>query len=486
MDIADEQLVTSARHGDASAYSSLFEKYQGGIYSFAYSLVRSSEDAKDIAQEAFIKVFEALPRLEERAKFSSYLYRTARNLAMDELSKQKRFGPPEQVDFEKDDHIYSDPQRSVLLQEQQSDVRRAAANLADDYRTVLALRELQDLSYDEISSVMEIPKNSVGVLLLRARLKFKQEFRMSQVDVEKLSKECKKMLPLLSAYVDNELSYEERARVQEHLDDCPLCRLTVEEMTEASKSYRGFIPVIPPPDLKADVFAQIQNQLSGEARIPDYKPGEDSGGAGAEATQQISAQDMPTLKMQPVGETTAGISVSTKEAALKAKKEERAGLSTTKKIMIVGAAAFLIGGTAATGLAGIYSLQSNMNTSLGDLVPYNHDLPGTLMNEASKAEAGIIIEEAESDLQQPEEIQSEESSRSRSSEQHDTEEVGPSAPDETPPSSGDETTTPPPDPNGGTPADSNQDPYSPEDPQVTPLYPRLPPLVPVYPIDPIE
>jgi RNA polymerase sigma-70 factor (ECF subfamily) len=485
MDIVDEQLVTSASNGDASAYSSLFEKYQGGIYNFAYSLVRSPEDAKDIAQEAFIKVFEALPRLQEGAKFSSYLYRTARNLAMDELKKQKRFGAPDQLDLEKDDHIYSDPQRSLLLQEQQSDVRKAAANLADDYRMVLALRELQDLSYDEISSVMEIPKNSVGVLLLRARLKFKQEFRMSQVDVEKLSKECKEMLPLLSAYVDNELSDEERQRVQRHLDDCPLCRLTIEEMTDSSKSYRGFIPVLPPPDLKANVFARIKNQLTGKFEFPGNEASNTSAQAGSGVTREMSAQDIPTLEMEPVKGSTEQVDDSPKDIAEKGRSAKAAGLSTAKKILIVGAAVFVIGGGAATGLAGIYSLWSNAHPAVGDLVPYNHDLPGALMEEVPKAEEDMTVDESEPTVEEPDETQ-EDSKKPSSSHSHGTEDVNPVVPDENPQNPGDETTTPPPDENGGTPTDPDKDPYDPQYYRAIPLYPKLEPIRPVDPIDTIE
>ncbi len=273
----EAELISMVRSGDVSSYEPLFEAYQGKIYNFVYGLLGNTEDAKDVTQEAFIKVFEALPRIEKELNFSAYLYRTAHNLAIDELKSKKRFTSPEAFDVE-DTSIYVDPERAALLKEQQAKTRNAVADLSEGFRAVLALRELQELSYDEIASVLQIPKNSVGVILSRARLKLKGAFRMSHVDVDKLSKECKKMLPLLSGFVDNELTEEDRARVEKHLEDCPLCRLALEEMTEASKSYRGLIPLLPPLALKADLFSKISKilQLS-KTSVSEGAPSESAG-----------------------------------------------------------------------------------------------------------------------------------------------------------------------------------------------------------------
>ena len=460
MEFSDEQLVTSARNGDSSAYATLFQKHQGGIYNFAYSITRSTEDARDIAQESFIKVFEALPGLKEKAKFSSYLYRTARNLAMDELKKQKRFGSADVLDLEKDKHIDSDPQRSLLLQEQQREVRETAASLGDDYRMVLALRELQDLSYEEISSVMEIPKNSVGVLLLRARLKFKQEFRMSQVDVEQLSKECKEMLPLLSAFVDNELSQEEREKVEEHLKDCPLCRLALEEMTEASKSYRGIIPLIPPPNLQANVFARIRSQIEGQFKAPESTSGDTPGLKSG--TSEKSGMEI-TQKMEPIQKTTSSGEIP--ESGTITKKGIRAklaGLSAGKKALIISIAVsmgiLIIGGGTLAALAGINSLQSQLKLEDTNLSPYGHELPAELMEQVPEIEEGIMTEEVEPDYDEESTEVDEDGGRSGSSGESDSEdeqeeEVAPDPSDESPDPDPrqDDTETPEtsPDPNDG-------------------------------------
>jgi len=390
MELADEQLITNIVDGNHSDYTVLFERYQSNIYNFAYSIVGNAEDAKDISQDAFIKVFEALPKLKEKTKFSSYLYRTARNLAFDELKKKKRFATPDALEWEKDSKIDADPQRTLLLGEQQTEVQKVAAKLNDDYRTVLTLRELQDLSYDEISSIMEIPKNSVGVLLLRARLKFKQEFRMSQVDVDKLTKECKDMLPLLSAFVDNELSKEDREKVEKHLDDCPLCRLALEEMTEASKSYRGIIPLIPPPSLKENVISEISQQFSAQAPKPK------------EMEQSQSSLNV-TQKMTPVQETAA-----------KGFKQKLAELALGEKILAVSTIVIVIGAVLS---AGAYSLWSSSNSSGDDnyLSPYSSDFPAEMLEKAVETTEIVNILQEDTEVEEQEESSKSEDSETDTS-----------------------------------------------------------------------
>ena len=285
MEVSDEQLVLKVNQGDSSAYESLFEKYQSAIYNFSYSIVGNSEDAKDVAQEAFIKVFEALPRL-SRLNFSAYLYRTARNIAIDEIKAKKRFGQSDALETKEETNIHTDPQRALLLGEQQAQVKEVAQRLPEDQRTALTLREIQELPYEQISSIMDMPKNSVGVLLMRARMKFKQEFRMSQLDTDKLSSECRKMLPMLSALIDNELDDTKKAAVKEHLKDCPLCRLALEEFTQASKSYRAIIPLVPPAALKAEVLSKTGHFIKGQAEGQGNTGGQ-SANSGSETTMVI-------------------------------------------------------------------------------------------------------------------------------------------------------------------------------------------------------
>ncbi len=261
----DTELVALARCGDTAAYGELFERWQSKIYNFAYGILGNSEDAADVTQDSFVRVWESLPRLEQ-LKFGPYVYRTARNLAYDVTRTRGRVAAdPTPLDFQTDDSVFADPERVALLREQQATVREATAELTDEQRAVLTLREMQELSYEEIAQVMEMPRNTVGVYLSRARLKFKGAFRMNAVDADKLSAECQKMLPLLSALIDDELSAEERVRVEEHLDGCPLCHWALDEMREASTSYRALLPLIPPAGIGAGLFGRIEQAGAAEA-----------------------------------------------------------------------------------------------------------------------------------------------------------------------------------------------------------------------------
>jgi RNA polymerase sigma-70 factor (ECF subfamily) len=254
---SDTLLASAARNGDRAAYGELFTRYQSRIYNYAYGIAGNRDDAADIAQEAFARVFEALPRVTGELNFSAYVYRTAHNVAIDTVKGRSRFEDPEVLDIQMEPSLRADPERVALVQEQQRQAWQAAFRLSDDHRAILTLRELHGLSYQEIAEIMDMPRNTVGVLLSRARLRFKEAFRMSSVDIDKLTAECQDMLPLLSAYIDDELDEQKRARVESHLEQCAFCRLALEEMTESSRSYRALLPLLPPAGLGEGLWLRL-------------------------------------------------------------------------------------------------------------------------------------------------------------------------------------------------------------------------------------
>ncbi|MBI5232544.1 MAG: sigma-70 family RNA polymerase sigma factor [Coriobacteriales bacterium] len=262
----DVQLVELAQSGDVQAYGQLFDRYESRIYNFAYSILGNAEDARDVTQDAFIRVFEALPR-KEHLDFSPYVYRTARNLSFDVAKARGRYiGDPETtLDAEEADRLDQDPERANLFLEQTGRVREALAALSAQYRTVLTLREVDEMSYQQIADVLGMSTSAVGVTLSRARLKFRGAFRMQYVDAEKLAAECRDMLPRLSAYIDDELAETDRAQIEAHLDECPLCRLAADEMRESSKSYRAIVPLVPPGEIEAAAMEAAGRAARGES-----------------------------------------------------------------------------------------------------------------------------------------------------------------------------------------------------------------------------
>ncbi len=292
---ADAALVAAARDGQQSAFAELFERYQQRIYNYAYGIAGNHEDAGDIAQDAFVRVFQALPRLTGELNFSAYLYRTAHNTAIDAVKHRTRFVAPDLLDLQMEPALRADPERVTLLREQQEQTWQATFELSDNHRAILALRELHDLSYQEIADVMGMKRATVGALLSRARLKFKEAFRMSSIDTENLVKECRDMLPLLSAYLDDELDAPERDHVGTHLEACAFCGLALEEMTESSRSYRALAPIALPLAFRDSAWASVRERLTTDAasRATAAAGAADATGAPESADAWVSGGALP-------------------------------------------------------------------------------------------------------------------------------------------------------------------------------------------------
>ncbi len=280
-ELSDNQLAALAGQGDADAYHRLFERYQHPVYNFVYRLVNNAEDASDVVQNAFLKMYTVLGEKEVQ-NFSAYLYRTARNLAYDEMRRRSRFADVDQELLAPEDpNIYADPQRALQLEEQIGSVRRAAAKLNENQRAALIMRELQDMDYDQMSVVLDSNRNAVGAMLSRARLRLREELRMAQVATDKAPPECERIIALLSPYIDGELGDGERAGIDSHLRDCTFCTAALEEMREASRSFRMLIPVVPPPDLAAAFEGGLQ-------RLSDA--GASQGGVSAQGTAEATLE----------------------------------------------------------------------------------------------------------------------------------------------------------------------------------------------------
>lgn len=265
MEISDNELAVLAGKGDAEAYRRLFERYQHPVYNFVYRLVDNAADASDIVQDAFIRMYTILGERDIQ-NFSAYLYRTAKNLAYDEMRRRSRFvDVDEEILAPEDPNIYADPQRALLLGEQIETVRQAARGLNEKQRAALILRELEELDYDEMSDVLESNRNAVGALLSRARLKFREELRMAQIQTDTCPPECEEVIALLSPYIDGELELAEKDRVEGHLEECTFCLAALEEMREASRSFRMFIPVIPPAGLAQAFTGRLGELAAGGA-----------------------------------------------------------------------------------------------------------------------------------------------------------------------------------------------------------------------------
>ncbi len=172
----DWELVEQARSGDADAFAELVRRYQQAVIHFCRRMVGSLEDAEDIAQDSFVRVYRHLPRLRPKAKFSTVLFGIARNLTLNFIRDANRRGrsvtqsttPGDETDRRvRDDTLR--PDRAARLQEIGALVEQAMAALSPEHREVLLLRELQGLDYGTIARVIKCRNGTVKSRLARAR-----------------------------------------------------------------------------------------------------------------------------------------------------------------------------------------------------------------------------------------------------------------------------------------------------------------------------
>lgn len=175
--VTDKQLVERVQRGDKSAFDLLVIKYQHKIMSLISRYVKDSDEVQDVAQEAFIKAYRALPGFRGDSAFYTWVYRIAINTAKNHLVSRSRRPPGTDVELE--DAQYMDagdalrdresPESTLFGEELKAVVNTALEDLPEDLRAAVTLREFDGLSYEEIAEVMECPVGTVRSRIFRAR-----------------------------------------------------------------------------------------------------------------------------------------------------------------------------------------------------------------------------------------------------------------------------------------------------------------------------
>lgn len=174
---SDLALVQLAQRGDAGAFDALVRRYQHKVVKLVLRYVRDPAEAEDIAQEAFIKAYRALPRFRGDSAFYTWLYRIAINTAKNVLASRGRNPVSYDIDQDTEDasgmeaHMkdMATPEALAMTDEIRSTVNDAIDQLPEDLRTAIVLRELEGLSYDEIAQAMSCPVGTVRSRIFRAR-----------------------------------------------------------------------------------------------------------------------------------------------------------------------------------------------------------------------------------------------------------------------------------------------------------------------------
>lgn len=173
----DRVLVERVQHGDKKAFDILVLKYQHKIVKLITRYVHDPSEALDVAQEAFIKAYRAMPSFRGDSAFYTWLYRIAINTAKNYLVAQGRRPPDGDIDAQDAEQYegqsqlkeYDTPEHLLLKDEIQETVFRAIEELPDDLRTAITLRELEGMSYEEIAQTMGCPVGTVRSRIFRAR-----------------------------------------------------------------------------------------------------------------------------------------------------------------------------------------------------------------------------------------------------------------------------------------------------------------------------
>ncbi|MCD6204325.1 MAG: sigma-70 family RNA polymerase sigma factor [Candidatus Marinimicrobia bacterium] len=181
--ISDEVLIRRFQSGDENAFEEIVHRYKNRLMNFAYRFVLDREEAEDIVQDTFLKVYQNRYAYKEIAKFSTWIYTITANLAKTILRKRRnrkmfsfsRLGSEDKdIDFPSTDR---DTQSSIEGKFDEQIIQKAIYNLPEHFRTAIILRDIQELSYEEISNVINAPLGTVKSRINRARLKLQEDLQ---------------------------------------------------------------------------------------------------------------------------------------------------------------------------------------------------------------------------------------------------------------------------------------------------------------------
>ena len=167
MNHEETEMISRCQQGDQEALKEIYDKYHKKVYRIAYGVVRQREDALDVVQEVFIKLFRSIKNFQGRSHFYTYLYRMVMNTAIDHTRKLgKKFASSldEEGSFEPSDGAEKGPERVFLQKELEERVKRAMDKLPAEQKAALIFRDTEGLSYQEMAEAMGC---SIGTVMSR-------------------------------------------------------------------------------------------------------------------------------------------------------------------------------------------------------------------------------------------------------------------------------------------------------------------------------
>ncbi|MDW7680184.1 MAG: sigma-70 family RNA polymerase sigma factor [bacterium] len=177
----DEELIEKFQNGDLYAFDLIVKRYKNQLLNFIYRFLGNTEESEDLVQETFLRVYRNRKAYQKVAKFSTWIYTIAGNLAKTELRKRKRrrFFSISELGFNEKDYDISDeaynPEKDVDSRLKEAIIHEQIMALSPKFREVIILRDVQQLSYEEISEIVKIPLGTVKSRVNRGRLKLQEK-----------------------------------------------------------------------------------------------------------------------------------------------------------------------------------------------------------------------------------------------------------------------------------------------------------------------
>ena len=179
----DEELISRFQAGDERAYVELVNRYKDKLLNFVFQFLGDIEQAEDVVQDTMIRLYEKKHYYKEIAKFSTWIYTIARNLANTELRKRKRRKTTYLSQLSKEERqfeipaVQDDVDQSLHNEFINDRIQSAINNLPEHFKLVIILRDIQELSYDDISNIVEVPLGTIKSRINRARIQLQAELQ---------------------------------------------------------------------------------------------------------------------------------------------------------------------------------------------------------------------------------------------------------------------------------------------------------------------
>lgn len=183
-----EQLVHDFLDGDAQTFNRLVMLHQTKIYNLALNYVKNQEEAKDLAQDIFVTVYRSLPKLREKEKFTSWLYQIAINHCRNRYKILRRRGYFNNISLDDEESFLQipgdeGPEKSLQRENTINLVRSTIDSMPEAEKEIILLRDIQELAYEEISTILDIPLGTVKSKLNRARTSLKNRLKKFYQDL---------------------------------------------------------------------------------------------------------------------------------------------------------------------------------------------------------------------------------------------------------------------------------------------------------------